>query len=157
MTRARVFIAVEDVYAVRAISDLLHRRGLSLENIVVAHLPPCSSKMQRVINAHAARGSRIIVIVDAENLPSEEVERRVREKHSPVNTRIEVIAVDPCMEAIACEALGLKNCRVKPCSRGPLSSVNEYWRRRHGRDYEKRFLPRLFADAGVGGAQGAGG
>ncbi len=83
MPGGRVFIAVEDVYAVRAIRDLLRRRGLSLEKITVAHLPPCSPKMQRIINAHAARGSRIIVVVDAENAPPWEAEKKGRGEAQP--------------------------------------------------------------------------
>ncbi len=150
MTSRRVFIAVEDHYAVPALRVFLRTRGVHASNVIVAHLPPRSPKMQRIVQAHLRQGSHVVIIVDAEDRPPTEVKQWIAEKHGVPND--DVIVVDPCMEALACEALGLKNCRAKPCRAGPLRSIDEYWRRVHRRRYEKRFLPTLFSEAAAQGA-----
>ncbi len=95
----------------------------------------------------------MIIVADAEDAPAAAREEEIRRKHN-LGRGVHVIVVDPCMEALACEALRLKGCRVKPCSRGPLAAVNEYWRRRRGRSYRKNMLRRLLEEADRGGRLG---
>ncbi|WP_338248364.1 hypothetical protein [Pyrodictium abyssi] len=110
--------------------------------------------MTRIVRAHLGSGRRVVILVDAELGRAGERERSVREKHR-LGGGAEVIAVGPCMEALACTAPGLRGCRDKPCSRGPVRAVNEYWRRRR-RDCEKCFLPQLLLEAdGAGGLEKA--
>ncbi|ALL01422.1 hypothetical protein Pyrde_1376 [Pyrodictium delaneyi] len=145
----RVVLVVEDRYAKRALELLLGRRGLHC--FMVLHLPVCSAKMTRIVSAHLRSGRRVVILVDAELGRASERERSVREKHR-LGGDVEVIAIDPCMEALACTALGLRGCRDKPCNGGPVRAVNEYWRRIHRRDYEKRFLPQLLLEADNAGS-----
>ena len=145
----RVFIVVEDTYAPHALRQVLRRRGFSLNSIVIVRLEVCSRKMERIVKAHIMQGSRVVVIADAEQEQPRHRERWIREKHG-LGSSADIIIVAPCMEALACEALGLRGCREKPCSNGPLQAVNTYWRRRHGRDYDKRFLPNLLQEADTG-------
>ena len=142
----RAFIAVEDVYAVHALRRLIASKRTAARSTVVAHLPPCSSKMSRVIHAQLKQGARVVVLIDAEDGDPREKEEWLRHIHN-LGPEIEIIVFDPCIEAPLCEALGLRNCREKPCRAGPLRSVDEYWHRTRGRGYAKRLLPLLLLEA----------
>lgn len=148
MKRRNVFIAVEDVYAVQALRELLTRHcPEAVDRVVVRHLPPCSGKMTRIIRGHLEQGSHVIILVDAEAEDPDRREEYIRNAHRLRRDRVDVIVFDPCIEAPLCEALGLRNCRLRPCGSGPLESVREYWRRVHHRDYEKRLLVLLLREA----------
>jgi len=142
----KVFIVVEDTYARYALERVLKRHSVNLSKVEIRHLAICSSKMSRIIGAHIRAGNHVIIIADAEREPRVQREQWVRQRHG-LGSQVDIIVVDPCMEAPACEALGLRGCRGKPCGDGPLQAVNTYWRRRHGRDYDKRFLPSLLLEA----------
>ena len=139
-------VIVEDTYARHALEQALRRRGLNLRDIYVVHIPVCSTKMERMARSYKALGTKVIVVADAENEQPESRERWIRSRHNLANDSA-VIIVDPCMEALACIALGLRGCRSKPCSNGPLAAVDAYWRRKRRRGYAKRMLSVLFRDA----------
>ena len=142
----KVFIVVEDTYAPHALKRVLRKRSPNLAGIEVVHLNVCSKKMERIVKAHIKQGSRVVIIADAEHMQAKLREEQIRKRHG-LSSNVKIIIADPCMEALACEALGLRRCREKPCGEGPLSEVKVYWRRKHGRDYDKRFLPDLFSEA----------
>jgi hypothetical protein len=141
----KVIIVVEDRYAVDAVRELLRRRRIGCFD--VQHLQVCSSKFSRIVSAHQELGRHVVVVVDAELERPEEREGRIRSEHGLPEDSSDIVVVDPCMEALACTALGLKGCREKPCSRGPLAAVQEYYRNTHRRDYRKRLLRRLLLEA----------
>jgi len=109
---------VEDVYAVDALRHLPARHGVRIPRGRIARLHACSAKMERIVHAHLAEERTVIIVADAEDAPAAARESEIRQKHD-LGRRAYVIVVDPCMEALACEALRLKGCRVKPCSPGP--------------------------------------
>ncbi len=144
----RKLLIVEDVYAPRALERMLRRLGL--EPPTILRLPPCSGKMERVARAHLEAGSRLAVLADAEEEDPAEKEHWIRTRHR-LPPHVPVIVADPCIEAIACQALGLRGCRDKPCRRGPVAAVDAYWRRRRRRGYRKRMLPLLLEEAAATG------
>jgi len=113
----------------------------------VEALRPCSGKMARILRAALMDYGRV-VLVDAEDRRPEDVEREVAERHlSGGGGRGLVVAARPCIEEWACHALRLEVCGDVPPDVGPLRSIDQYWRRRHERPYQKRFLPMLFEEA----------
>ncbi|BEP17463.1 hypothetical protein PYJP_08150 [Pyrofollis japonicus] len=145
MNCPKVIIVVEDRYAKEAIRKLLIKRQISCFD--VQYLPICSTKFSRIISAHQDYGRHIIIVADAELENPTEKETQIRDKHGLHSNNVDIIIVDPCMEALACIALGLNGCRNKPCDAGPLFSVKEYYKNIHRKDYKKRFLEKLLLEA----------
>jgi len=150
----KIFIVVEDAYAPYALERILKRYNVDISKIEIRHLMVCSSKMARIVKGHIKAGNHVIIIVDAEYESSREKEQWVRQKHGLCD-QVDIIVVDPCIEAIACEALGLRGCRDKPCDNGPLRAINIYWHRKYGKDYDKRFLASLMLEADREGCLGS--
>ena len=86
------------------------------------------------------------MLADAEEEDPAEREHWIRTRHG-LPQDVPVIVVEPRIEAIACQALGLQGCRDKPCRQGPMAAVDAYWRRRRRRGYRKRMLPLLLEEA----------
>ena len=73
----KIFIAVEDVYGVEFVKEILKissfRDELKKSNIFIEHLRPCSSKMTRILHAHVKLGRFVVIIVDSEYKRPDEV------------------------------------------------------------------------------------
>ena len=145
----KIYIIVEDTYAIEGLKRLIKRIEVPNEvKVVIKSLPICSNKMQRIVKAALKDYDKVIVIKDSECNDPNEVRREIREKHlSSEASKGEVITVVPCIEEWPCKALRLKNCDVAPCNAGPLSSINEYWMRKHRKDYAKKYLPYVLEEA----------
>ncbi len=146
----RIYVIVEDTYAVEALRKLIKRIELPNEiKVVIKSLPICSNKMQRIVRAALKDYDKVIVIKDSECNDPNEVKEKIRENHlsSSETSKSEVIITVPCIEEWPCKALRLKNCDVAPCNAGPISSINEYWKRKHRRDYAKKYLPYVLEEA----------
>jgi hypothetical protein len=141
---SRTVVVVEDVYARSVLEAMLRRLAGGAPRVI--HLMPCSNKMERVIRGHLADGRKVVVLLDAESQDPRERERWLREAHR-LDSRVEVNVFDPCIEAAACEALGLHGCRDRPCKNGPILAVDAYWRRTGRGRYRKRLLGRLLREA----------
>ena len=142
--QGKVFIVVEDVYAPPALRHILRKRGI--HNAIINHLGICSKKMERVVRAHLREGRHVVIIADAEQEHVKNKEKWIRESHK-LGNNVTIIVIDPCIEALACEALGLKGCREKPCNNGPIRAIDTYFRREKNKEYQKRLLPLLLKEA----------
>ncbi len=143
----RVMVFTEDAYGREAIKVLAKILGLrSIGKRSVQFVEKCSQKMHRFVEA-ASRSqdvAKVIILVDAESRSAEEVKQEIKRKHVPPWTnKVRVIVVTPCLEVWACVALGLSGCHEQPADVGALRAVKEYFKRTHGIDYKKKFLPRL--------------
>jgi len=143
----KIYVIVEDRYAVEVVK-LIARELATTSKIVVRSIPICSNKMSKIARAALKEFDKVVILVDSEGRNPREVERRIEEKHLAEGAgKSVVIVVDPCLEAWPCRILELSNCSVAPCSLGPAKSLNEYWRKKHRRDYAKRDLPAAVKEA----------
>ncbi len=138
----RIYIVVEDMYAKEAIKTLLKTFNLwKPRDFEIRSFPICSNKMKRIVKAALENFDKVVVLVDSETRDPREVEQEIKEKHLGFSQKGRIIVVTPCLEEWPCKVLSLKNCDVAPCSLGPIKALKEYWKQRHGRDYEKKLLP----------------
>ena len=142
-----IMVFTEDSYGRKAIESLISALDINVK-VNVRRIEICSQKMSKLVRAASKHFSKVIILVDAENRRAEEVERNIRRRHVPSwADKVRVIVVTPCLEVWACVALGLSGCHEQPADVGALRSVKEYFRRRHGINYKKKFLPCLMRDA----------
>ena len=137
----RIYVVVEDKYGPRAlriiISNLLREK-----NVDITHLPLCSTKMRRIINAAFLEYDKVIVIADAHGRTPKEVERMVKEKCLAGKSNGYVIVTRPCIEEWPCKVLGLKG-----CNQDPIRAINNYWMEKRGSRYKKALLSKIFEEA----------
>ncbi|RLI40001.1 hypothetical protein DRO64_09710 [Candidatus Bathyarchaeota archaeon] len=139
---SKIYIAVEDAYAPRALWIIVNNLRIAKKNIVIDHLLPCSTKMRRIINAAFLSYDKIIVIADAERKDPEKVKRKIKQKCLAGKRNGHVIITRPCIEEWPCKVLGLKG-----CNQDPVRAINNYWMKKRGNRYRKALLGRIFEEA----------
>ena len=118
-----VAVLTEDEYGPHAVNTLLKREGVDLRGVRVRHLQACSGKFGRVVEAFLKAGFKVVVVLDGEDGRFEDVVAGVVEKHPVLSDeRVKLVVIDPCLEVIPCEGLGLRGCRAaSSCGEGGLS------------------------------------
>ena len=138
----RIAILSEDTYGKLFLKKLVERINVGYKVIVDRFVGVCNTKSTRQVKAklELACVDRVIIVVDADCGPEDEVYRRVI-CHIPRNLRhrVKIVIVKTEIEEWICRSLGIKHgCK-------PSDDLNKYVQRKYGRKYTKSMLP-SFAD-----------
>ena len=147
------YLVVEDYYGRAFFKALIDRlvseghlpRGLSVPRRNIRRLPgECNVKLKRILASAADEYHPIVLVLDAEGRPVDEVRRRI-EQHVPPSCRedIKIVVLDYCAEEWICIGLGIE------FSDDPVRALKNWLRKRKeaGAGYHKymlaKFVPEL--------------
>jgi len=147
------YLVVEDYYGrafFKALIDRLVSEGhlpqdLSVPRRNIRRLPgKCNVKLKRILASAADEYHPIVLVLDAEGRPANEVRRRM-EQHVPPSCRedIKIVVLDYCAEEWICIGLGIE------FSDDPVRALRSWLRKRKeaSADYHKymlaKFVPEL--------------
>jgi len=147
------YLVVEDYYGrafFKALIDRLVSEGylpqdLSVPRKNIRRLPgKCNVKLKRILASAAGEYRPIVLVLDAEGRPTNEVRRRM-EQHVPPSCRgdVKIVVLDYCAEEWICIGLGIE------FSDDPVGALRNWLRKRReaSADYHKymlaKFVPEL--------------